>query len=176
MMSPTKERELVLDFFDYVASGVKLAVKTGNPHNIQMADMSVCGHSIAVNTGSAQDIRNVPLLSQKCVDAGRAPLTNARFPDFQTASLAVVSGRADAIMFDGPVIDYVARTTGQIEAVGQVDSKPLAIGVLKGSPMFPLLREAFIDLMQKGIYQKIMIKWGLGSNIVASPIINDPEG
>jgi ABC-type amino acid transport substrate-binding protein len=82
----------------------------------------------------------------------------------------------DAIMVDGPLIDYVIRTTGELEAVGQIDSKPLAIGVLKDSPMFPLLRETFIDLMKQGIYQKIMNNWGLGANTVSDPIINDPEG
>jgi polar amino acid transport system substrate-binding protein len=176
MMSPTEERRKVLDFFDYLASGVKLAVKKGNGKQFSLDDWGICGHSVAVNGGSAQDIRNAPELSAKCVAAGKPPITIARFTDFQTASLAVISGRADAVMFDATAIDYMVKKLGELEVAGSIDSKAVSIGVAKGSPMFPLLRTAFIELMKDGIYQKILVKWGLDNSAVPDPVINNPNG
>jgi polar amino acid transport system substrate-binding protein len=175
-MSPTEERKKVLDFFDYLASGVKIGVKTGNPKKVAVDDLSICGHSVAVNSGSAQELRNAPALSQRCVKAGKPEITISSFTDFQTAALAVVSGRADSVMMDGTAIDYMVKMTGELEVGGKIDSKAVSVGVLKDSPMFPLLREAFIVLMKDGIYQKILAKWGLESGAVSDPVINNPDG
>lgn len=176
-LSPTKDRQKVLDFFDYFKSGTKLAVKKGNPQHIRLDSLdSFCGRKLALETGSVQEQKYLPDLQQKCAAAGKQALAPQGFPDKQSAILAVVSGRADAVLTDVPPIDYAIKQSGQIEGAGLYIQGPSAIGVLKGSGLLEPMREAYLALIKQGVYQKILAKWGLEAGAVSDPIINDPNG
>jgi polar amino acid transport system substrate-binding protein len=176
-MSPTKKRQEVLDFIDYFQSGTKLAVKKGNPQRIQLDNLDTfCGRRIAVETGSVQAQQYLPLLSQKCTAAGKQALSAVGMPDKQNAILAVVSGRADAVLTDSPAVDYAIKQSDQVEGAGKYSNGPVGIGVLKGSGLLDPVREALLALMKQGVYQKILARWGLQAGAVSDPIVNDPNG
>lgn len=176
-LSPTKERQQVLDFFDYFKSGTKLAVKRGNPNGVSLSKPdSLCGRTLALETGSVQEQKYFPALNQQCTAAGKSAIKESGFPDKQSATLAVVSGRADAVLTDSPAVDYMVKKTGQIEGAGTYTLGPVGIGVLKDSGLLAPLRDALLNLMQQGIYKKILNKWGLGAGAITDPIVNDPNG
>jgi len=176
-LSPTKERQQVLDFFDYFKSGSKLAVKKGNPSHVSLSKAdSLCGHTLAVETGSVPAQKYFPELDQQCAAAGKSGIKSSGFPDKQSATLAVVSGRADAVLTDSPAVDYMIKKTGQIEGAGTYRLGPVAVGVLKNSGLLDPMREALLDLMRQGVYKKILAQWGLEAGAITDPIVNDPSG
>lgn len=176
-LSPTKARQEVLDFFDYFKSGTELAVKKGNPSSLNMATAtSLCGRTLALETGSVQEQKYFPAVNQQCTAAGKDAIKPSGFPDKQSATLAVVSGRADAVLTDSPAVDYMVKKTGQIEGAGMYNSGPVGAGTLKGSGLLDPVREALLDLMKQGVYTKILAKWGLQAGAIKDPIVNDPNG
>jgi len=164
------------DFVDYVQEFVVFAVHTGNPHNINSLD-DTCGKRIAVMAaGSAEKVIKDQL--EVCIQQGKPEIAVMSYADQPTALLSVRSNRADAFFSSqAPLTYFVSQSDGQLElaATGQANGfgdlfQGMVVG--KGSALGPVLRQAFNELIANGTYAKIMQKWGLEGNMIATVEMN----
>jgi polar amino acid transport system substrate-binding protein len=170
-MSPTAEREKVLDFVDYFSSGTAVAVGAGNPLKITIDTM--CGHKIAVLKGSFQEAKRLPEYSDQCTAAGRPAITPSSFPNQQATVLALTSSRVDGVMEDSPVLSYAQKQGAAIEVAGVAHVSAVGIGITKGSGMLDPIHTAMQSLLGGKSYKQALEKWGVGSGAVTEAKVND---
>ncbi len=173
--SDTAEREKTVDFVTYGQAGTAMMVKKGNPAGLSPDGNSLCGRRVAVEKGTTQSDADIPARDTKCTAAGKAKIQALVFPDQNAANLALSSGRADAVLADGPVAEYAAaKSNGQFEVTGAayaVDQYGIAIPKNQGQ-----LKQAVLGAVQKliadGTYQKILQKWSVQGIAITKPAIN----
>jgi polar amino acid transport system substrate-binding protein len=170
-MSPTVEREKVLDFVDYFSSGTAVAVPAGNPLKITIDSM--CGHKIAVLKGSFQESTRLPEYSAGCTAAGKAAITASSFPDQQATVLALTSGRVDGVLQDSPVLAYAHKKGAPIDVAGVAHVSAVGIGITKGSGMLDPIHTAMQGLIAGTSYKQALDKWGVGDGAVTEAKVNN---
>ena len=164
------------DFVDWVQEYVVFAVQAGNPQNITGLD-AICGLRIAVQSGGSAE-RVITEQSERCVAEGSPVVDIQSYADQPTSILSVRSDRADAFFSSqAPLTYFVQQSDGALElaGVGQSNGYPSLLQgavVPSGSPLGPVLRDAFQILMDNGTYLEIMTRWGLENNAIDAPGIN----
>ena len=170
------DREKQVDMVSYFTAGTSLGTKTGNPQRVDVNDL--CGKTKAVQRGTVQ-VDDLTARSKKCQQEGK-PAINLRQFQLQTdVTLAVVSGRAVAMLADSPVVAYaVKQSNGQIEAVGDsYDNAPYGIVVPKHKGQFTqAIQQAVQQLMDNGVYRSILEKWGVQAGAIDKAEINPVKG
>jgi polar amino acid transport system substrate-binding protein len=169
-----KEREKTVDFVTYYSAGTAWAAKDKN-FNIDDA----CGKKVAVQTGTVQDTDDLPARQKKCTAAGKPQIEVQRYELQDEATSAVVTGKADAVLADSPVMAYaVKQTGGQLSLVGQAyDTAPYGIAIAKTSgTLKDALQGAVQALISDGSYKAILDNWGVGSGAISQPVINGAQG
>jgi polar amino acid transport system substrate-binding protein len=163
-MTDTKERQgQGATFVDYFTAGTSLLVQKGNPKKITSID-DLCGNSVAVQTGTTQDLEILTPQVDKCKTAGK-PLNVLRFDKDTDALQQVKLGRAVANLEDSPVAAYNAKTSGggkDFEVTGQaIGSAPYGIAIpTANNALVTLVQNALQKLMDNGEYTRILTKWG----------------
>lgn len=170
----TKEREATVNFVTYLSAGTSFFVKAqGGPAITDLA--SLCGHKVAVEKGTTQET-DATAQAKKC---GSTKLTVLPYPDQSAANLSLSSGRADVSMADSPVADYqVKKSNGQFKLTGTpYGTAPYGIAIPKALGDFPkAVQTALKGLIDQGVYQKILDKWGLEkSAAISDPVVNGAE-
>ncbi|TMV77807.1 transporter substrate-binding domain-containing protein, partial [Thioclava sp. BHET1] len=100
------------------------------------------------------------------------------YTDQPSSILAVRSNRADAFFSSqAPLTYFVEQAHGQLELSGQGQKNGFSdlfqgAVVPKGSPLGPVLVDAFKELMKDGSYAAIMKKWHLDGNMIDQPGMN----
>ncbi|MFE9171115.1 ABC transporter substrate-binding protein [Streptomyces kebangsaanensis] len=167
--SVTPERSKAVDFVPYLNAGSGLAVKAGNPLGLKMDPMALCGRTVAAQKGSIQGIAQLPAISKACTGAGKAPVKADLFPSQDGANLAVVSGRADAVMADSAPLALQAKAShGQFELAPGTDYEPVPLGIAlpKGSPLKPALDAAMEALISDGTMESLVKKWDMPTGLL----------
>jgi polar amino acid transport system substrate-binding protein len=169
----TDERREIVDFVPYLSMGSGLAVPSGNPDGLSLEDpTTLCGKTVSGLKGSIQTISILPELSTACDGADAKPIKIANFPTQNEANLALISGRADAIMADSMPLAYQGeQADGAFELAEGEDYDPVQIGVAvpNDSDLGPALAAAMQVLVDDGILADLLAKWGLlPDNIVRS--------
>lgn len=162
--SITPERQKTVDFVPYMQGGTALGVVKGNPLHLKLQDGSLCGHAIAVQTGTVQAQVQAPLFSKECTDAGKKAIDIKVFPTQSDANLALTSGRVDALISTGTTLGYQGKQAGdKFEVVpgAPYNPKPVGIAVKKGSPVTAALMAAMKDLMNTPEYQQTFAQWDI---------------
>jgi polar amino acid transport system substrate-binding protein len=170
----TQDREKTVDMVTYFSAGTSTAVKKGNPNNVDPNDL--CGKKVAVQTGTTQADAIKNTINPACVKAGKPTIPNDgdKF-DLQTdVTTALVSGRADAMLADSPVVDYaVQQTGGQLQTIGSVtDTAPYGVVLPQGTDLTKAVNGAITELMSNGTYKAILTKWGVQAGAITSSQIN----
>ena len=164
------KRRKSVDFVDWVQEFVVFAVQANNPKGIENLD-TICGKRIAVMSGGSAE-RVIIARSKKCVADGEEAADIQSYADQPSAILSVRSHRADAFFSSqAPLTYFVQQSNGALElsGVGLSNGYPnLYQGAVvpKGSPLGPVLLDAFKILKENGTYDKIMTKWGLKNNMI----------
>jgi len=171
-----RSRQKNNDFVDYVKEYVVFAVAKGNPTGLKSLE-DTCGRRVAVMaSGSAEQV--IKKHSEVCVAQGKPAVNVMSFSDQPTAILSVRSKRADAFFSSqAPLTYFVNQAKGDLELTGMLHKNGFediyqGVVVSKGSPLAPLLRDAFNRLIENGVYASIMKKWGLENNQLAQAGIN----
>lgn len=150
-MSITDERKKVIDFSDgYYDSGLLLLVPKDSA--IKGLD-DLAGKTVATKTGTT----SVDFLKEK---SPKAKL--ALFPNDNAMFMEIMSGGADAVMFDKPVVESFLskRGEGKVAIVGDLYSgQPYGIGFPKGSPLVEKVNAALAKIKASGEYATIYEKW-----------------
>lgn len=146
------ERAEVVDFSDgYYNAGLLLLVAEDNE---DIADIdSVEGKVVATKLGttSADFLKE----NAKAKDIKLFPNNDAMF-------MELMSGGADAVLFDSPVVSDFVRKAGQgkVKIVGPIyQGQSYGIGFPKGSELVEKVNAALKTLKENGEYEKLYVKW-----------------
>lgn len=158
----TPERAKAVDFVAYVQGGTGLGVPKGNPKHLSMDPVTMCGHSVASVKGSLQGIQFLPKFSKDCQTNGKPAIDILLYPGQSEANLAVVSGRADAVMSPETPMNYeFHQSQVPLELAPGEPYEPARVGIAmkNGSNLAPAISEAIKELVAEGTMQEIMHKW-----------------
>lgn len=164
------ERKKQVTMVQYFNAGTSWAAKPSSgldPENM-------CGKTVAVQKGTVQ-IDDIEARNKACTDAGKPKITIVVEAEQSKATADVVSGKADAMLADSPVVSYaITQTNGQLEQIGEIyDAAPYGIVVSKeNEELGALIGEALAKLQADGTYDAILAKWGNDGGAVTEFPVN----
>jgi polar amino acid transport system substrate-binding protein len=161
-----------VDMVSYYSAGTLWAVPQGNPAGV--TPDNACGKKVAVQKDTVQ-VDDVTARSKKCTAAGKPAISLEQFTLQSDVTSAVVTGKDDAELADSPVIAYaIKQTNGKLQQVGQVyDSAPYGIVVPKNQGSYAkAIQGAMQKLMDSGVYQSILTKWGVQGGAIKTAAID----
>jgi polar amino acid transport system substrate-binding protein len=168
-ISVTADREKVMAFVPYMTAGSGLAVQKGNPHDLEMDPLALCGHTIGAPMGTIQAVSQLPEISKQCVEAGKPEVTILQFPSQDAVNLAVSSGRVEAAMAASiSLAEQDKASGGALELAPGEDYEPAPIGIAlpKGSDLVPAVAAAVARLASSGELERIVTGWGMPADSV----------
>jgi polar amino acid transport system substrate-binding protein len=162
----TKSREGQVTFIDYFKAGEGF-YEDANSKATFSGLKSLCGHSVAVETGTTEQ-------SDAQSEAKLCHVTVLSYADQSQANLAVSDGRANLGFADSQVAAYIVHlSAGQFKLTGTpFETAPYGFIVAKGSGLAQPLLAAVKVLMADGQYKKILDKWGVQQGAITTPRIN----
>ena len=161
-----------VDMVQYMMAGTAWAVRKGNPDGVDLNNL--CGRTVAVQKGTKQ-AEDLATRSTACTDAGQQAITQVVEVLQSRATTDLVTGKAEAMVSDSPVIDYaIGQQSDQLERLGDTtDAAPYGILLSKGDPeMGPLVSRALVALQADGSYQAILDKWSNAPGAVTEFPVN----
>ena len=172
-MTPTPERLKVLDMIKYWSAGSSLAFSKGNPLKLSMTDqMTLCGHKIAVMSGTTQAETYLPQISTDCKADGKKGVDAVVLPNVQGALTQLSSKRVDGVFYDTSSLAWAVKQQPQAfelfpkQYVKKEGDDIVALGLAKGSPLTPALHAAMQSLIDGPEYKATLDKWGLGAGAI----------
>ncbi|MGV1036417.1 MAG: ABC transporter substrate-binding protein [Candidatus Nanopelagicales bacterium] len=156
----------------YFSAGTAWAAATGNPKNVD--PNNACGKTVAVQKATVQATDDIPVKQKACKDAGQPAINVQQYNLQSDATTAVVSGKADAMLADSPVIAYAIKQTGKLEQVGEITgAAPYGIVVAKDQTDFAkTIQAATQALIDDGAYKQILTNWGVESGAITKAELN----
>jgi polar amino acid transport system substrate-binding protein len=159
-----------VDMVKYFNAGTQWATQKGNPKGVDPDN--ACGKNIAVQTGTVQENPDLSTRQKKC---GSNKINVLSYDSQAQATSAVVTGKADAMLADSPVVAYaVLQTGGKLEALGDIyDAAPYGYVLPKGETEFgQAIVEALKQLEQEGAYKAALEKWGVQQGAISDFTVN----
>jgi polar amino acid transport system substrate-binding protein len=159
-----------VDMVSYFNAGSQWATQPGNPKGIDPDN--ACGKNIAVQTGTVQETDDLPVRQKEC---GSNKINVLSYDNQAQATSAVVTGKADAMLADSPVVAYaVKQSGGKLEALGDIyDAAPYGYVLPKGETEFAeAIVEALKQLESEGAYQAALEKWGVEQGAISDFAVN----
>lgn len=151
-MSITPERMKVIDFSEpYYNSGLQILVREDNTSIAKIDDLA--GKIISTKLGTSSE--NFAKAFGKAKEVKLYPNNDAMF-------MELITGGADAVIFDLPIVQDFANTVGKgkVKPVGPVyEGQPYGIGFPKGSPLVEKVNNALKALKDDGTYEALYVKW-----------------
>lgn len=169
----TAERLEVLDFVPQRREGSAYAYLKEKDFKID-SEKDLCGHSVAVLTG-AWDYQYLQKVSDEtCVKGGQKPIELQQFTTQNAAELAVSSGRVEMVAAGSAKLQYLAKQTGRFTVSKLVSNAVYnGIGVRRGDPLGPVLRDALQQMIDDGSYKALMAKWGIDTGLIDKAVLVD---
>lgn len=165
------ERKKAVDFVTYFNAGTSWAVKKGVQFDIEDA----CGKRVAVQSDTVQETEDLPARQKKCKAAGKQQIQVQPYKAQTDATTAVVTGKADAMLADSPVVGYAIKQTGdQLQSVGEpYDAAPYGIAMKKGAgaDLGKAIQGALKALIADKTYAAILAKWGVATGAITDPTV-----
>lgn len=150
-MTITEERQESIDFTQpYYEAGLILAVLEEN-EEIQSID-DVDGKVVATRTGSTSET----YLKENTEANAEA------FPQIIEGYQNVLAGRADAVLYDLPNVQFYseAEADGKLKTVGdKLTGEDYGIAFPKGSELRDVIDDALTNLKENGTYDDIYEEW-----------------
>jgi len=169
-VNPDREKQATM--ISYFNAGTQWAAPAGNATKVD--PQKPCGLTVAVQKGTVQQEVDLPPKEKACKAAGK-PINVLVYTGQDQATAAVVSGKADAMLADSPVVAYaVKQSTGKLEAVGSIyDAAPYGYVVSKANTKFgDAIVAALKSLQQDGTYTKILEKWNVTQGALKTATVN----
>ncbi|WP_103062792.1 ABC transporter substrate-binding protein [Actinomyces qiguomingii] len=171
----TAERESQVDMIAYINVGSRFNVVAGNPEGVDPSDhMNLCGLTIGVQTGTAQE-EAMNADSAACTAAGLPAISVRSYSTQSEATTGLIGHVIDAVYSDSTVAGYaVELTDGALETVGEVeDALPQGIVLTKADPDFNAALQAAVQyLMDEGLWEEILEAWGIRDAALATAELN----
>lgn len=167
------KRKQQVNMVSYFSAGTLWATAKGNPKGVNPDD--ACGKTVAVQKGTTQLEDDMPVRQQKCKTAGKPEIKLVVREKQDQATADLVSGKADAMLADSPVVLYaVKQSNGQIDQLGQIyDAAPYGYVIPKAETEFAqAIVEALKSLSTDGSYKSTLAKWNNDSGAITSFALN----
>jgi polar amino acid transport system substrate-binding protein len=168
------ERKKQVNMVSYFSAGTQWATQPGNPKGIDPEN--ACGKNVAVQSNTVQEQEDLPVRQKKCADN---KINILSFKDQSQATAAVVSGKADAMLADSPIVAYaIKQSGGKLEALGDIyDAAPYGYVVAKDQTEFAeAIVEALKQIDQEGAYKAALEKWGVEQGAISDFAVNPSAG
>jgi len=132
----TSERRQVVDFVDYLKTGLSVMVTSANAAKIH-SFMDLCGKSMGVLTGSAPELQPAQQASNQCKKAGKPAINIKSFPAVAQEVPALKNGTLDAMFEDTITEGLIAHKQPGFKVVFSDPAADTNIGIAvkKGSPL-----------------------------------------
>ena len=166
------DREKQATMISYFNAGTQWASAAGNPKNVD--PQKPCGLTVAVQKGTTQQEDDLPPKEKACKAAGK-PINVLVYTGQDQATAAVVSGKADAMLADSPVVAYaVKQSGGKLDAVGDIyDAAPYGYVVSNENAKFgDAIVAALKALQTDGTYTEILKNWGVDQGAITDFAVN----
>jgi len=162
----TKAREGQVQFVDYFRAGEGFYEKANTSATFNGLS-SLCGHTVAVETGTTEQM-DAQSQGKKC------HVTVLPFSDQNQTNLAVSDGRAQVGFADSQVSAYIVHLSdGQFKLTGTpFSTAPYGFIVAKNSGLAQPLLAAVKTLISDGQYRKILDNWGVQQGAITNPVID----
>jgi polar amino acid transport system substrate-binding protein len=176
-MGATRDRLKVLDMVDYFKAGTGVSVPYGNPQGL--TTHTLCGHRVAVQSGSTAELQWLPLLSkQDCTSKGKPAIKAVTLPSVNDALTQLVSKRIDAVMYDFTGLQWaVTQQPKTFEVLKpMVATKTVTVALKKNSPLTPAVKAAIQSIIDSPKYAEALGRWGfqdLGIKTAAMAVPQD---
>jgi polar amino acid transport system substrate-binding protein len=164
------ERKKQVTMVSYFRAGTQWGTAKGNPKGVDPEN--ACGKTVAVQTGTVQEEEDLPVRQQKC---GSNKIDVLSYKDQSQATGAVVSGKADAMLADSPVVAYaVKQSGGKLEALGDIyEAAPYGYVLPKDQTEFAdAIVEALKAIEADGAYKAALEKWGVEQGAITDFAVN----
>jgi len=165
-----EERKKAVTMVSYFSAGTQWATAKGNPEGVDPEN--ACGKTIAVQTDTVQDTDDLPARNKKC---GGNEIKVLRYSGQDQATNAVVTGKADAMLADSPVVAYaVKQTGGKLETLGEIyEAAPYGYVLPKAETEFAdAIVEALKAIEADGAYEAALKKWGVEQGAISDFAVN----
>lgn len=153
------ERKKQVNMISYFSAGSQWATAAGNPDGIDPEN--ACGKTVAVQTGTVQETDDLPVRQKKC---GADKIKVLSFKGQDQATNAVVTGKAQAMLADSPIVAYaVKQSGGKLATLGDIyEAAPYGYVVAKDQTALADALAAGLKAIQAdGSYQAALEKWGV---------------
>ena len=164
------ERKKQVNMVSYFSAGTQWATAAGNPEGIDIDN--ACGKTIAVQTGTVQETDDLPARQKQC---GADKIKILEFKGQDQATSAVVTGKADAMLADSPVVAYaVKQSAGKLETLGDIyEAAPYGYVVPKEETEFADALAAALQAVEAdGSYEAALSKWGVEQGAISDFAVN----
>lgn len=169
------ERLEQVSMVSYFSAGMSYAVRTGNPYEVEPADL--CGTSVAHQVGTYMDDVVVER-DEACRDAGGEGIVDQPYVGNSDAATAVAGGKADVLIGDSPVVAYaVDKSRGTLEQIGDIEDAALnGIVVAKDqTELAEAIRGAVQHLIDSGTLREILAAWGNENGMIETSEVDPPQ-
>jgi polar amino acid transport system substrate-binding protein len=174
----TEERKAKFDFSTYRRDQLGFFVKIDSPIRSIKEPKDIAGLRVITDAGTNQE-KILLAWDRQNVAHGLKAVSVQYYDDDAVKSVALQSGRADAIFSVNAVLLYDAAKQGKTRQVGAVSggwprTAEVAVTTRKGSGLVDSLTIALNDLIQNGQYRSVLERWNLGSEAIDKSATNPP--
>ncbi|PJZ03060.1 ABC transporter substrate-binding protein [Pantoea rodasii] len=170
----TEERKKKFDFATYRADNHAFAVKTNSAITAIKGREDVAGKRIIVGSGTNQE-KILLSWDAKNRAQGLAPVQPIYLNDDASATLALLSGRADASFGPQAMAAWKVASRGQTKIVGHGPFRAwVAVTTKKGNGLDTALQQAINGAIASGQYQQVLARWGEQEEGVEASQVNPP--
>ncbi|UYK97260.1 ABC transporter substrate-binding protein [Pantoea stewartii] len=170
----TEERKQKFDFATYRADNHAFSVKADSPLRAITSPADVAGKRIIVASGTNQERILLNWDAQNRAK-GLPPVTPIYLTDDASATLYLLSGRADVMFGPHSVAAWKVASRGQTKLVGQGPFRAwVAVTTKKGNGLAAALQTALDGTIAGGKYQQVLQRWGEQDEAITHSTINPP--
>ncbi|GAA2301923.1 ABC transporter substrate-binding protein [Streptomyces hawaiiensis] len=176
-MGATRDRLKVLDMVNYFKAGTGVSVPYGNPQ--KLTTNTLCGHRVAVISGSTAELQWLPLRSKEdCTSKGKPAIKAVTLPSVNDALTQLASKRIDAVMYDFTGLQWAATQQPKTFEVLKplVATKTVTVALKKDSALTPAVKAAIQSIIDDPKYAEALGRWGfqgLGIKTAAMAVPQD---
>jgi polar amino acid transport system substrate-binding protein len=168
----TAAREKVVDFVDYLKTGLSVMVSASNASKVH-SFMDLCGHPMGVLTGASTELEFGQKASDACKKAGKPAIDIHSYPAVAQEVPALGNGNLYAMFEDTITEQLIAnKRPGTLKVVfdDPEASTPLGIAVKKGGPTEAKLRSGVQWYLGTAQYKADAKKQGFPtSSLISKP-------
>lgn len=174
----TEERKEKFSFATYRKDVLGVYVAKDSPITQITEPKDISGLKVITDSGTNQE-KILLEWNRKNIDNGLKPVDIQYYDDKAMQTFAIESKRADAIFSVNALQSYISKTTGKTKLVGTISggwplTADIAVAMPKDSDLTVPMAAIINNLINTGIYTKIIDRWNLNEESIDRSVINPP--